>query len=391
MLKKCARGPRHLSSGPIFTRLYVAEADDRLTVRPVCDKSTDRRQNRRFRRRLLQKIKAPVLMPHYLIHIGPHKTGTTYLQHSFTHLRRELAVRKICYPDRWGGPHGHHRLAIDIQSGNTGATKLEFERLNRSDSKVILLSSETFSYFSDRDVRQLHTLLSGEKATVVFYCRRWSELIPSTWREMVKHGSRSTLPEVAFSCFRDPEKSDIVNFDLVLNRYASVFGIKNLRIGSYSAVLDDVEDLLVHFCRNFLDWEDPPSTGFGRVNVSLDLVDTEIIRALNALDWIRAGDDRKPLYHRFVAEKAKFPIAALIEQAMQYVVDTTLIDDAIFAKLHARIARRYRQAMVPPYPVAGLFVPRVAKILYVRSDYQLFNGVIEMLRRMHVHLLHVGE
>jgi hypothetical protein len=37
--------------------------------------------------------------------------------------------------------------------------------------------------------QSLRTQLAGAPTTVVFYCRRWSELIPSLRRETVKHGS----------------------------------------------------------------------------------------------------------------------------------------------------------------------------------------------------------
>jgi hypothetical protein len=45
----------------------------------------------------------------YVIHIGLHKTGTTYLQHAFSRLHAQLAARGICYPG-WGGVHGHYLL-----------------------------------------------------------------------------------------------------------------------------------------------------------------------------------------------------------------------------------------------------------------------------------------
>jgi hypothetical protein len=331
-------------------------------------------------------------LPSYLIHIGPHKTGTTYLQRSFDKLRPALAARGVCYPDYWGGSDGHHSLVEQLWRSDDRRAKAEFDRLNRAGFETILLSSETFSYLSDDDVRRLHALFGGEPATVVFYCRRWSELIPSSWREMVKHGSLLTMPEFALSCLSDPVASKVVNFDLVLARFATVFGAENLRIASYNGVLKANEDLLTHFCRCFLDWPDVPPTGFGQVNVSLDLVDSEIIRVLNALEWTRSREARQRLYHRFMNARQDLPVRWLVERSMQYVVDRVSIDDAApaLAQLHAGIVERYRQALVPPAPDGALFEPHASDVLYIRPDYLMVPGVVETLRGMQATLLGAG-
>jgi hypothetical protein len=326
-------------------------------------------------------------LPRYLIHIGPHKTGTTYLQHAFTRLRPALAARGTLYPDMWGDMHGHHRLAARLAAGSE--LPAAFDQLNRLGADTILLSSETFAYSGDADVRRLHALLAGEPATVVFYCRRWSELIPSCWRESVKHGSLMTLPEFALSCLGDPMASEYVNFEHVLGRYAAVFGPGALRIVSYNSVLEGGTDLLTHFCQHFLSWPNPPPDGPARINESLDMVDSEIIRALNALDWTRARDDRQRLYEPFLREKANLAVRWLIENAMRFTVDSIRIDDAApaLARLHAELARRYQAALVPPSPASRLFKPRCADVNYVRTDYLFAAGVMDTLRDMQSKLL----
>ena len=324
-------------------------------------------------------------MPRYVIHIGPHKTGTTYLQHAFTRLRPALASRGILYPHRWGnGEHGHHDLPPVLARPDDESLPAAFEQLNRSDAHTVLLSSETFSYSSDAEVRRLHTLLAGQPATVVFYGRRWSELLPSCWRESVKHGSLVTMPEYVLMCLGDPTASPIVNFCHILDRYATVFGSGAIRMASYNGTLEAGEDLVTHFCRNFLSWPDPPPTGLGRVNPSLDMVDSEIIRTLNTLEWTRARDARQLLHKRYVSAKAELPVRWIVEKSMQFVVNTLRIDDAspALAQLHSAIAGRYRSALVPPFPAGGLFEPRIADLTYVRPDYLLAEGVMEVMRTM---------
>ena len=323
-------------------------------------------------------------MPRYLLHIGPHKTGTTYLQHVFDRLRAQLAIRGICYPEVWGGPDGHRLLADQIQAGNDAAARPEFDRMNRKGWDTVLLSSETFSYFTDDEVHRLHALLGGQPATVVFYCRRWSELIPSGWREMLKHGWLETLPDYALSHLGDPAASRLINFDLVLSRYAAVFGAENLRIVSYNGVRDASEDLATHFCRSFLRWPDVPPTGFGRINESLNMVDSEVVRALNALHWARTRQSSSALYHRYEATKDRLPVTWLIENAMCFTVNTVRINDAApgLAQMHAEIAERYRGALVPPSPGGALFTPGSGDVSHIRTDYLLAPGVMDCLSGM---------
>jgi hypothetical protein len=329
-------------------------------------------------------------MPRYLIHIGLHKTGTTYLQHGFTRLRPALAARGILYPFKWGnGAHGHHELPPALGLPDDASLPAVFEEFNRSDTHTILLSSETFSYSGETEVRRLHSLLAGAPATIVFYCRRWSELIPSSWREYVKHGSLDTLAEYVLRCLGDPSASPIVNFRHILDRYAAVFGLESIRIVSYNGVLGAGEDLLTHFCRNFLAWPDPPPVDIGRVNVSLDTVDTEIIRTLNALEWNRAREAHRVLAEQYLMAKAGLPVRWVVEQSMQFVVNRLRIDDAApaLAQLNADIARHYQSALVPPFPAEGLFEPRTEDVPYIRADYLLADGVMEVLRTMQATLL----
>jgi hypothetical protein len=328
-------------------------------------------------------------VPRYLIHIGPFKTGTTYLQHGFTQMRPELAARGVDYPGAWGGPHGHHTLAAALgQDGDTSLAEA-FGVLNRSGADTILLSSEEFAKLNDAGVRRLNALLGGAPATVVFYCRRWSELIPSLWREAVKHGSLATFPEFVVSCLADPLVAEELNFELVLARYTSVFGPRAIRLVSYNGVLETGIDLLTHFCQHFLNWPDPPPTGLDRVNESLDMVDAEIIRALNALEWTRAREGRERLYKPFLEEKNELPVRFLVEQSMQYLVNSIRLDDAasIFARLHTGIAARYKTAMVPPFPASALFKPHCSDVSYIRQDYLFAEGVLDTLRAMQTRLL----
>lgn len=325
---------------------------------------------------------------HYVVHIGPHKTGTTYLQHAFTAMRPALLARGIGYPEAWGSIHGHHVLTERLIQGDDAVLRGQFEWLEGDPGiHTVLLSSETLTYLDDGQVARLKTILGHNPVTVIFYFRRWSEVVPSNWRQVLKGGASASLEGFAASCMGDPTAHAIVNFALVLDRYARVFGKEAIRVASYSAVVDSGEDLLVHFCRNFLEWPDPPPNSLGLVNESLGMVDCEVMRTLNALESIRGGTPGIWLYFRYLAHKKALPIDDIVERSMQYSVETVRMDDKALAQLHAEIARRYRYAMVLPTPGGMLFEPHTAAVDFIKSDYLLRPGILDAMREIHARLL----
>ena len=56
-------------------------------------------------------------MPRYILHVGPQKTGTTYLQSAFAEFRSQLKARGIEYPRLWGGAGGQYPLVERIRAG----------------------------------------------------------------------------------------------------------------------------------------------------------------------------------------------------------------------------------------------------------------------------------
>src|SRR5438105_4170120 len=92
-------------------------------------------------------------MPRYILHIGPHKTGTTYLQASFLRFRSELSDRGVCYPAEWQGGLGPglYGLFRRLQQRDIGL-KGEFQSLNQSDNEAVLISAEDLSTLGVREI-----------------------------------------------------------------------------------------------------------------------------------------------------------------------------------------------------------------------------------------------
>jgi hypothetical protein len=97
-------------------------------------------------------------MPKYVIHIGPPKTGSKYLQSHLFHLRDLLLRDGICYPDNWWTKPDqimHSPLLAKLQSGDTADLSKTFAELNATGHKVIVLSCEGFDDLSAQHLEPL--------------------------------------------------------------------------------------------------------------------------------------------------------------------------------------------------------------------------------------------
>ncbi len=143
-------------------------------------------------------------MAKLLLHVGAHKTGTTYLQRMFDRNRARLRAAGLVYPDI--GPNdAHHALAgpwIDVDvpetfygpEGPDGLWRRLVETYADEDCTVIL-SAENFSRARPRrvDMAELARKLAPfDEVRVVYTLRRQVELVPAVWTQVAK--SRKAMP-----------------------------------------------------------------------------------------------------------------------------------------------------------------------------------------------------
>jgi hypothetical protein len=322
-------------------------------------------------------------MPRYIIHIGPHKTGSTYLQVLFHKLSPQLRARGIHYPLQWVDERtpGHSLLFQRLRTGNDPALADEFLELNASDSEIVLISSEDLAGLSLDQIELLKSYLKGQPASVIFYCRRWLDLLPSAWQENVKHGQSTDLPEFLATNFMNPFASNVINYGVRLDRFEQAFGIENMFLASYSNIMDQGGDLGEHFFRVFLSWPDAPVDHGMRFNVSLGIQDIEMIRVLNALEWAHSQRRTAEVRVRYLGAKSELklsiPLAAMEShrgtlRANENAPGLRILHDELFAK--------YGDRLVPPKSGRYFFVQGQGGIDYIKQDYLLVDGVVEALR-----------
>lgn len=126
-----------------------------------------------------------------LVHIGPPKTGTTYLQHVLADRRAELAERGILYPGT--AP----RQAVEswsLRGGSMPGYRLppptvweRFAERMREHPGRIVISSEGFAALTDEKAAKLVRDLGPERVHVIMTIRALDRVAPSAWQQHVKN------------------------------------------------------------------------------------------------------------------------------------------------------------------------------------------------------------
>lgn len=133
------------------------------------------------------------------IHIDPHKTGTTSIQHGLAANENKLIKIGILAP-KTGRPHqlsaGNHNLAWELRKEADSRFNPEFgtwndlikECRNQKDLKKIILSSEDFSILTKGEISEIKEILSRFQVKIIIYLRRQDKSLQSTWVEVVRNG-----------------------------------------------------------------------------------------------------------------------------------------------------------------------------------------------------------
>jgi hypothetical protein len=323
-------------------------------------------------------------MPEFVIHIGPHKTGTTYLQLHFRAMRAALEERGIVFPEFWElAPGNPSQLPLmhQLRAGQLEQLRPRFAELLASGAERILLSSEDLSNLEPPAIELLHALIAGNKVQIVFYLRRWSELVPSSWQEGIKQGQFRNLPEFILSHIQKPQLSRLMNFDLKLSRFAAVFGADSIKLVSYSELRDRNIDLFRHFAASFLDWPDADvRRKLTSPNSSRTPENAELLRVVNAMTAQRGFTPNSLLRRRVDVHRHQLDLEPVLT-AMRNHQRTVHFNDSGTAlrDLHRTLMQAHIGQVVEPRRNKLLFRPRSANLAYIDGDYQLEPGVLTAL------------
>jgi hypothetical protein len=331
----------------------------------------------------------PTAMTQFIIHVGPHKTGTSYLQEAFVQTRPLLAGRGVHYPSFWGRS-AHHMLMELLRNPPSAQLERQFAELRGAGHKTVLISVEGLTTLPLPSVDYLRTLIGPDNPVrIVFYARNWADRLASHWKQEIKGGSTQTLPEYLYQRTAQPAGSFLMNFGVGLRTYTSVFGDAALSVVAYDQVMAQRRDLFAHFAATFLDWPDPPGLALPPVNVSPTAADAEVIRALNGIERARSG--QPPERAEAAAMSAKYLRRAdalappVLRAALAAHMATAQLNEksAPLSALHQQLFAEFGHALVEPKPRGMFFQPRRVELGYVQRDYLLAPGVVEALHTLH--------
>jgi hypothetical protein len=234
-----------------------------------------------------------------LLHIGPHKTGTTTLQRALHANRTALEAHGVVYP---GSRASHIRPALAI-TGSRGllgarpASDQDWQRLVRqvagAGDRTVVVSSEFFDMADPATATEIVERLGGPRVHVVVTLRPLAKILPSAWQQAVR--GRLNLPYDKYldGLFADPVTLRSAQtfwwrhrHGELVARWAEVVGAERLTV----VVVDESDRLmLLHTFEALLGVPtgtlQPPA---GRTNRSLTYAEIEFVRQIGR-EWKRRG------------------------------------------------------------------------------------------------------
>ncbi|TXS40290.1 hypothetical protein EAO75_35495 [Streptomyces sp. uw30] len=249
-----------------------------------------------------------------LLHIGPHKTGTTSIQGALFAAKDDMARHGVEWPAATRHPMEAVLAACARAEmlGDTPPTERHWERLlervRATGRRTSVLSSEFFADAPDDDtIGRIVGQLGGDRVHVLVTLRPLARIMPSQWQQYVQNGLRMSYQDWLEHMLRKPpyEKPNPSfwrrhRHDRLVERWARVVGAERVTV----VVVDDRdrEGLM----RTFEALLGLPE-GLLRLvpdaaNRSLTLAETEMLRNLNR--EFRANELPEELYSQLVRNGA---------------------------------------------------------------------------------------
>lgn len=225
-----------------------------------------------------------------LLHIGPHKTGTTALQAALWNARPALLAQSVRHVGRSKNPSSAARSVVDQPSpystdkppsiGDWHALLREFRRA--SEARVVV-SSEFFAWAKPDAIKRIADEIDPARIQVAVTVRQLAKVIPSMWQQNVQAGAVTPFGDWLNGVVDESNRSfwHLERHDALIDRWSAVVGLDRMTV----VVADDREhDVLLRSFEGLLGLADGTLVGaLDYTNRSLTMPEAEAVRAFNVL------------------------------------------------------------------------------------------------------------
>ncbi|MDC0601783.1 hypothetical protein OAP14_02010 [Aliiglaciecola sp.] len=220
-----------------------------------------------------------------VLHIGPHKTASTYIQKMLHKNRKALQSCGWTYPTVGVVGYGQHRFAELLFNKDYEGAMFLWKEMSKGHHNIVV-SSENFDRLDEEDIKALKSLLNDCEVEIIYFYRRNDDRLISSWQESIKHGGTLSWQHYLLNSVVRPYRSESLNDSLVVSYYTKEFNI-NVKIVDYDIAVDAGVDLFESFLM-FFGLKKRESKGFvlenKKINVASDYAVIEILRILNLID-----------------------------------------------------------------------------------------------------------
>ncbi len=224
--------------------------------------------------------------PSLYIHVGAHKTGTSFLHKELCRLGPELASQG-CYYEPSAVHHAKTLLARGSHADSLTADKVrqELELANSHGFARTLLISEHFcgnpntGYIESDDIaRSLSNVCKDWDVNILISVRRQDTFVESWYGQSIKEGGFWTFDEF-LSAWPTPGP----DWDRIVRGYENAFGQDKVKVVAYENAFTSSKDILdAHYLGWFYD-KPIPIPNSSTINPSLGADALEIARQANRL------------------------------------------------------------------------------------------------------------
>ncbi|QRM54551.1 sulfotransferase domain-containing protein [Sinorhizobium sp. BG8] len=312
-----------------------------------------------------------------VMHIGPHKTGTTYMQANFRHRRKSLRRRGWLYPSiSVRSALAHHDLSDDGEHlvAREGRSYRDFmlvlEKADREGLNIIL-SSEGFRKWKPAHFAAVKEIIGTRELDIVYMLRDPYDSFYSWWAQQVKMGMTQSLPEWMSRHFDNPLHSRLLNPVREIRPVFETAGV-NYTILLYDELRRKKIDIFEYFLSTVLGIDDLRASKPSN-NIRHPIEITEFIRLLSkdsghpsgkehTRTKIHIGDVLKLLFNK--EEKAE--IVNSIRDAAAPAKRTLELERTTpeFLHIERHLIHRYKSIMSPPPEGGQLFSREPARWTY---------------------------